>query len=398
MTSNCEKCSIELKEEEEEASDIFQCDLCESWYHNKCEKVMKKDVKAKKESKRLRIFCKQCEESQEDSVMKKVLQLLKVVYKIDLTVQERKPAEKSNDEMIAAIANKINTIDDRLKIKLKILEDTAKTQPPIIGNKNIPISSYAKIVQSNDMKPAVVIKPKQKQHSKKTMEEISKTFDKSQLKVCSTRNVHDGGIVLCCNTKTETMKVKEIVREKLGDGYEVMLPKIKNPRIRITNIDPDIADESIIPELKKNNEQINDLEMELVTVIPKRIRGTISNDIVVEVKSESYQKLLEMSVISLPWRECQILEHFYIKRCFKCCGFSHIAQECRLEQVCSKCSGSHRHNACRSNKICCFNCKTSNEKYNLNLDTKHHAWSKECAVIQRRMSKLRNRIEFNKDE
>lgn len=386
----CDTCNEPFKEQQqqEEDDEIFQCDMCDSSYHIKCQKVKKSDVKAKKASKRIRIFCKECEESQESSVMKKVLELVKVVYKIDMTIQERKPAEKSNEDIILSIANKLVVIEE----KVSMLEKKSISVP---SSNNAQKPSYAKVVQSNNIKPAVVIKPKQKQHSKKTMEEIAKTVDKSQLKVCSTRNVRNGGIVLCCDNKTETMKVKQMVRDKLGDEYDVVLPAIKNPRLRITNVDPDIPDAIIIDELKKNNEEINEFEMELVTIIPKKMRGSISNDIIVEVNSNIYKNLLELGVLSLPWRECRIFEHFYLKRCFKCCGFSHIAAECKNDQCCSKCGGNHKHNNCRSNKICCVNCKTANNQYNSSLDTRHHAWSKDCAIIQRRITRLRTKIEYN---
>lgn len=125
------------------------------------------------------------------------------------------------------------------------------------------------------------------------MEQITNAVDKASVNVCGTRNARDGGIILCCNNSTDTMKVKENVREKLGDGYDVTLPTVKNPRLRIANIGTDIPNDSIIiSELKKNNDMIATDEMKLVTVIPRKFRDSVTNDVIVEVKAATYKKLL----------------------------------------------------------------------------------------------------------
>lgn len=106
--------------------------------------------------------------------------------------------------------------------------------------------------------------------------------------------------------------------------------------------------------------------------------------------------MLNAGVSRLPWRECKVEQHLYVKRCFKRCGFSHTAQQCQQNvQFCSKCAGNHKYDSCRSKKMCCINCKVANEKYGLTLNTEHHAWSKDCRVLARRMQTMREKIEFN---
>lgn len=382
--NKCKTCDTNIIDKEEEEDEAFQCDSCQTWYHGKCEKVTKKEVKYRKGGKRLRIHCNECEEANEQVFMEKMHSVLQVVMKIDLEIQQRKVNEQKTEDSIAMIVNKLSALEQKID---KIHENPVEPE----GSK----PSYSNVLKKGAVKAAVIIKPKQKQHSKVTMQQIDSTINKSQLKVCGTKNIRDGGVVLCCNNKNETMKVKEIVRDKLGDGYEVMLPAIKNPRIRITNVDPNIPDKDIINEIKANNEQIKDVVMNLITVIPKKVRGYSSNDIVVEVDADVYKRLLDWGVLNLPWRECRVLEHIYLKRCFKCCGFSHMSNECQNEQFCSKCAGNHKHTVCRSKKQCCVNCKMANERLNLRLDTNHHAWSRNCDVLQRRIQKMRERIEFN---
>lgn len=88
----------------------------------------------------------------------------------------------------------MENMDDRLKQ----IESTPNVSRTNGSGDAIPStsSSFANIVKSGMPKSAVVVKPKQKQHSKITMEQISNAVDKASVNVCSTRSVRDGGIVL----------------------------------------------------------------------------------------------------------------------------------------------------------------------------------------------------------
>lgn len=393
--SMCKKCEREITEEEEEQCDSFKCDECQCDYHNECAEVRKGDAKRRKSSKSLRILCPFCSEKNDESPYKKLDELMQLAYKTDVVVQEQKGTIDTNNNLLGTMAKSMRVLIEKvneLSLKVDVMQSNSSTSTNVKQN----AASYAKTASSNPVKPVVVIKPKQKQQSNKTYEELTKAVDKKSVDVCGTRNTRDGGIVLQCRTSTETMRVKQLVSDKLGDNYEVTLPAIKKPRLRITNIDASIADDKIIDELKQQNESIRDFDMKLVTVIPRKYRSAVTNDAIVEVKSDVYHQLLDIGVLDLLWSECRILEHLHVKRCFKCLGFSHIASQCkRPTQSCSRCAGPHRFADCKSNKMCCANCKAANQTNNLGLDTRHHAYSKGCTVLQRRIAVIRSKIEYN---
>lgn len=393
----CGVCTQTINEEE----DTFECDLCDKTIHMSCAEGKKSELKARKGSKTLKIFCPTCRENEKNVTPNKLNEIVRMVYKIDMSCQEKKASEQCNNqilnEMMKMMQNMMEKVDN-FDERLRKIESTANVSRTYDAQPSTS-SSFVDIVKAGVPKSAVVVKPKQKQPSKTTMEQITTAVDTASVSVCNTRNARDGGIVLCCKNTADTMKVKEIVREKLGDGYDVTLPTVKNPRLRITNINTAIPDDSIIDELKKYNDIIANDELKLVTIIPRKFRDSVSNDIIVEVKSDTYKKLLHAGALNLPWRECKVLQHLYIKRCFKCCGFSHTAQQCKQNnQYCSKCAGNHKFDSCRSRRMCCINCKVANEKYGLNLNTEHHAWSKDCKVLSRRMQTLREKIEYNAAE
>lgn len=281
-----------------------------------------------------------------------------------------------------------------LEVKVDKLESGTLTQMSNITHS----ATFANVLKRNTVKPTVVIKPKTNQQSKKTLEDISSNVDDSSLDVCGTRKIKGGGVVLRCNSTKDTMKVKQMVNDKLGDNYEVVLPKIKLPRLRITNIDPELEKESILDELKNHNQQLQYMEMRLVAVIGRKFKDNEFNDIVIEVNGTVHKQLMEMGKLRLPWRECKVLEHLHLIRCFKCCGFSHKSSVCNHSQKCSACAGPHKFANCKSKIKCCTDCKSSNEKFKTKLDTKHNALSKDCQILKRHLSNLANKIEYNDNE
>lgn len=256
-----------------------------------CAGARKGDVAARKGSDCLQIFCSECQEKGEVVVPAKLNEMMHLIFKIDMSCQQKKASEQTNTQMLTdmmkmmtVMMEKVENLDERMK---KIESSTFITHTNDTAAATLsaatPSSSFSNIVQSGMPKSAVVVKPKKKQHSKQTMEKITQAVDAASVNVCSARNARDGGNILCCNNANDTMRVKETVREKLGDDYEVTLPPVKNPRLRITNINIDIANGSIIAELKKHNELIENAEMKLVTVVPRKYREAVSNDVIVEV-------------------------------------------------------------------------------------------------------------------
>lgn len=384
MTSICYLCDSDVIEEDT----YTQCDGCDSLFHLECSgkvNARKTDVVARKNSKCLKLYCPDCFKTKIKGTSAKLSEVLTLLYRMDFCLQEQKTSN-----VTASIERKLDALDK------KMTSHNATTDSAV--NRRNTNAAYASVVKNGNVKPAVVIKPKSKQSSSKTFEEISGKIDKNELNICGTRNARDGGVILRCANSTETLKAKQIVNEKLGPDYEVILPKIKQPRVRVTNILPDIPNDSIIDELKKHNDQIKEFDMRLITVIPRKSRSTTTNEAVVEVSSESFNKLMEISVLNLPWRECKLFEHLHVNRCYKCCGFFHKSTECKLSQKCSRCAGPHKHSECRSKRNCCVNCKNANDKFKLNLDTNHHAWNNQCPIYKRRLTSVRNKIEYNESE
>jgi hypothetical protein len=373
----CQKCATTVTKEER-----IDCDSCDEPFHLTCMNARKVDFTTREKSKCLRVYCPDCLESKIDR-WKEVSGLL---YKLDMFNQQQVERHAKNEDAMASMTRQLKSLES----KMNALETKTNNNGPTEK------TSYASAVKQSNVKPAVVIKPKNKlQASKKTREEICNKVDKSQVKVCGTHNAREGGVVLRCENAGETEKVKQLFENTMGDEYDVVLPKVRLPRLRVTNIDADIPKDDILNELKKHNSEMEQMNVKLITVIGRKHHDNEYNDIIIEINGSGYKKLKELEKLKLPWRECKILDHLYIVRCYKCCGFFHKSDQCQINQKCHKCSGPHKYSDCKSKIECCINCKLANVQYNMKLDTKHSAWSTKCPVSKRHQSKLASKLDFS---
>lgn len=177
------------------------------------------------------------------------------------------------------------------------------------------------------------------------------------------------------------MKFKQLGEKSCGKSYEVTLPEVKKPRIRITNVSAQIEEKELINGIKKMNTELSQADLNIIAVIEKKKNSYSYRDLVIEVNGATYNKMLNMEKLFLDWRECPINEHLYLQRCYKCRGFSHIAKNCKLTQRCSKCAGSHKFQDCKRNVVKCVNCSNVIDKYGADIDANHHAWSQKLHGI-----------------
>lgn len=224
--SVCYVCDKDIRDGE----DSTQCDKCEISFHLKCNNITKAAYNAQRGNKCVLIYCPECVTKREDGTEEKLKMVMRLLYKMDAFNQQSKPQNVINSESIKAMKSTLETLDKKV---------TEQLQPN--NNVNNATSqrascSFANVVKRSNVKPAVVMKPKNRQECAKTLEAITSNIETAAVNVCGTRNVREGGIVLQSANATETMKVKSLVNEKLGEDYEILLPKIKSPRWRVTNI------------------------------------------------------------------------------------------------------------------------------------------------------------------
>lgn len=345
-------------------------------YHPKCDGVKVKEMNARLTSDRLKLYCTNCCTNTANSTDKQIKLILRYIYKIDATTQEQ-------------MMHQVNIVG----AMQKILVDNSKINAAI-NAVNKDEMSYAGKVKSG-LKPAVIIKPKNQQSSNQTMNHLKNNVSRNDFNACGVRNIKGGGILISCDSKQNTMQTKESIEAKIGDQYEVKLPKMKSPRLKILGIKDKLNDNEIIKCLKEHNEYLQYANIMVKTVIKRDKYNTTLYDVIIEIEDQYYDIIMKTKKVYIGWHSYNVVEHMHIIRCFKCCGFNHRAAECKNKLACAKCAGEHKTTDCTKTEYKCVNCDSANKKFNLNLTHNHHAWSRECIVLERKFNTLRNNIQYS---
>lgn len=367
----CSSCKKDTDE------DKFECDACSKQYHLSCDSVRKGDVTARATSKNLKLYCTRCMSAKlEIANAEKLSIIYKYVTKIDEQTQKQIAVQvEAADrlENIVATSTAVNSKIDDIKKCLEKQSDvnSAKT------------NTYASVVRTA-AKPTVLIKPKNgAQNASSTSEDIRKQINCKDVDACDLRKLNSGGVVVRCENDAASMKMKSMIESKFGDKYEVSLPRIMKPRIKIFRVDG-VAESEIIDELKQRNEWLRESDMVVKKVLMPKNDKYNDFDVVVEVDQDSFDKLVDAGRVNLGWRSCRVVHHVHLTRCFKCCGYGHVAEKCTNKLACSKCGGEHKIAECDQNITRCINCKSMNERLKTKFDTRHRPWSNSCEVLKKR--------------
>lgn len=384
----CFKCEGDIEADE----NYFECDACTTTFHLKCVGVTKQEYNAREKSNRMRLLCDECNLNNPMSIVERnVNTLLKYIHKLDLVLQNQVLAISSNAETLKRMEEQMNMMHK--EIKTITVREARKSD----NTNQMPTTrTFADVLRSSIL-PTVVIKPKiDNEKCEATLQRVKENIVGSEALVRDTKNIRGGGIVISCANAVDTMKMKQLIDHNIGNDYDVCLPEIKKPRVKITNIGDDLTTDEILSDIVNKNNFAHDATFQIKKVMKNKRNNT--QDVVAEVDCKSFEYMMTAKKLFIGWKRCNVVEHVYLKRCFKCCGFSHIAKECKHNIACSKCAGSHKSADCDGKKYLCVNCCAANTKYGLNLATNHHAWSRECCVLQKRIAKLKEFIQYNPNE
>ena len=103
-----------------------------------------------------------------------------------------------------------------------------------------------------------------------------------------------------------------------------------------------------------------------------------SRNLLIEVDSETRKKIMQAR-IKLGWTICSVDDYIVAKRCFRCSRFNHNFRDCKGEETCPLCTGSHKIKECTATKSerKCMNRLIYNKHHQINqIDTAHSSLDK----------------------
>lgn len=208
---------------------------------------------------------------------------------------------------------------------------------------------------------------------------------------------NNGSIVIECDDMNECANIKNKIESQMGQQYEVRDIQMMKPRVKIFGMSEKLSDNEFIELLKHQNAMLLDSDIEVIKIV-KDIKVDNTYNAIIQLDVSSFDKILKAEKVYLNWDVCAVREHFSILRCHNCTGYEHTKDMCTKATMCGYCSGDHQSGECNANHLSCPNCIEANAKLKLQLDTKHHAWSKKCTILSRKIKRVGNKIVYNEDK
>ncbi|KAK9685376.1 hypothetical protein QE152_g38086 [Popillia japonica] len=232
--------------------------------------------------------------------------------------------------------------------------------------------SYAEVA-GND----VIIKPKTKQDTKTTRDDLTKKLNPAELEIGITRvrSIKEGGLIITCKTNEDTSKIRKEVSKKLKN-YSVTTREPKNPCVKIMDIDEELDEEKLKLNLVKQNDTVRS-ESDICVKTIKKLKKTYMA--IVECDPVTFNRIMENSQLAVGWSVCRVFEDVGVFRG----GFNHKATDCNTKMMCSTCkSPEHDTEQCESIAKTCQNCIFANKKLSLDLDVNHFIFDSNCPTLK----------------
>lgn len=173
----------------------------------------------------------------------------------------------------------------------------------------------------------------------------------------------NGTIVIESDTPSDREEIKNAIEEKIGEDYEIRIPKKIKPRLLITGMQVSYSDDELIGCLSKQNDFITLDGIKVVKLYEVKRNDSSYINAVVEVEPDIFTKCLKAERLNVGCERCKVYDGVDIMCCFKCREFGHRAVHCKNDEVCTKCHANHKSNECLNSPVNkCINCIKANNK------------------------------------
>lgn len=268
----------------------------------------------------------------------------------------------------------------------KKIEDLKTEIGELKGKENVnPTKLYSEVTKNNKPEHVLIVKPRKEQAADKVKQDLKVNVNPADLQIGINigKTVKDGGVVVKCADAQDLCTVKNNIQDKMGNNYDVKIPKKSNPKIIIVGItDEEVGEEELTSKIVKQN-KIPMGENFLFKTIHKTKTKNEKFNLIIETDPNTFKcvlpnKLGEKTSLHVGWKDCYVFEYFSVFRCYKCCGYNHGAEKCTEKVTCPLCAGNHKMDECNSEERKCVNCVSANKKLNLDLDVSHSSIDRSC--------------------
>lgn len=334
----------------------------------------------------------QTEDIENNNMEENVEKILKIVKETKDNSVSRNEIRKIVNEAIAAEVNNLKREIEQIKLVILNINKKSGVEQQTGPRSYVEVAKTTAKTVGN----ILIVKPKEPKCSEETKNEVLEKIKIKELPVGVSRVTkgNKGMIIIGCESEKEINQLKLSMDTEIGADFEAIIPKQKQPKIKIVGIsqeDMELEDQSILETIKVQNEL--DGEKFHMKIVKRGNARNKNNDdrmkrgeegtLIIETDVETHKKLINKGKVNLGWKRCKVYDFVSVLRCFKCWGYNHMAKYCKKEEVCEHCAGNHRGKECKSDFIKCVNCSERIKRYNNNnIKDDHEATDKECPTYQ----------------
>lgn len=323
-----------------------------------------------------------------------------------------KKAEKILDELndLKNVFTRLERAYTELRIREEVISEVKgeiqatvkeciKNALPEVAPKRI---SYAQVTSTEHRAPApvppapvktysVLIYPgtdSKEETSDDTKETLTKCVRPSKLGIQIEKVVRIGNKGVCLESSSPDLarKIEESTEFK-NTKLVLKVPEKRKPRMCVIGVRKSVGEDELISCIKVQSETENS---EVRVVFPFGKKESSRRNWVVEVDAETRKALLNSGRVYVDYDKYRVSEYIQITRCFKCQGHGHLSKDCRKEEACSICAGTHSHRDCTNKgEPKCVNCLQNNE-----TNSDHQAVDPNCPVYKRKLANFEKRIDY----
>lgn len=197
-----------------------------------------------------------------------------------------------------------------------------------------------------------------------------------------------GKVILEVLQREEKETLTKELERSMGSEYKIYEPKKRLPKIKVVGIEENIdrrriEEEELVEKISRKNRLDIAKEGFKIKIVKKIQINATQKTLILETDPDTQKELLDVGRMNIGFQRYKIYNYVSILRCYKCCGYNHMAKDCENEVSYRKCGGAHNGKDCQSEKVKCINCTRMNKKYNvIKTETDHVATHYDCPVYK----------------
>lgn len=333
----------------------------------------------------------QIKAKKEEQVKEEIMQNISVQVDLDGSMLNESAIGANSGGHAMALKNEnllLRQLNSELLDKNKLLKDIVNRRSELKESETYASVAAGKINKHNKKVSDVIIKSAVDNENMETYNEVVKAIQKHVVyPINKTIKTKKGLTIIRCKNGEDVLPMIDTLKEKFGNRYEVTKERIRNPRLKVVNMENNMNKEELETDINERNFNFSDSKCVVQHMYGNKKK---SNNAYIELTGDLYAHVKNNGgFIYVGHEKCKVYDDFNLNPCFRCGGYGHSSKSCRHEETCLKCGQRHSTIECKEESFKCLSCIRLNSARQQNCNVDHKLTdTKACEFLKDRLSKI----------